>query len=350
MKRSEVLPAGVSRAPLARIASLGLAVASLAGTACAPDQDVKPGAPELFAYYIVQAGPTPTKITPDTPDCPTPVANQMCKAGVDPQADPPETPDTLCRDVAASHWCNCIPDAPESRMGTWNCDPFVGVISVIAIFDRLLDTAPLDPDEPTNSPTDIATATAGAAATAVPVLTDYASNGTPTGLVIPIFAQFFLGNFRTEGPSLFTVPEAGFPSGTTITTSLNGRRVLAKDGTTSFVGKGALLDGIVKFTTAAFTATVTEPDTSAMSMDTNTVTVAFSNLVDLDAATPHITATVNGTAVAITVAQVNDVTLAITPVVPWPAASTVNITVDAATASKSGETLGAAVVKQFVTP
>jgi hypothetical protein len=85
-------------------------------------------------------------------------------------------------------------------------------------------------------------------------------------------------------------------------------------------------------------------------MDTNTVTVTFTNLVDLDAATPHITATVNGTAVAITVAQVNEVTLAITPVVPWPAASTVNITVDAATASKSGDTLGAAVAQQFVTP
>ena len=352
MKRSEVLPAGVSRAPLARIATLGFAVASLAGAACAPDQDVKPGAPELFAYYIVQAGPTPTKITPDTPDCPMPAAGAMCKAGVDPEADPPEIPDTLCRDVAASHWCNCIADNadPTMRMGTWNCDPFVGVISVIAIFDRLLDTAPLDPDEPTNSPTDIATATAGASATAVPVLTDYASNGTPTGLVIPIFAQFFLGNFRTEGPSLFTVPESGFPSGTTITTRLNGGRVLAKDGTTPFVGKGALVDGVVRFTTAGFAATVTPPDTSAMSMDTNTVTVAFTNLVDLDAATPHITATVNGTAVAITVAQVNELTLAITPVVPWPAAATVNITVDAATPSKSGETLGAAVVQPFVTP
>jgi hypothetical protein len=276
----------------------------------------------------------------------------MCKAGVDPAADPPETPDTLCRDVAASHWCNCVPDNadPMMRMGTWNCDPFVGVISVIAIFDRLLDTAPLDLDDPANSPADIATATAGTAATAVPVLTDYGSNGSPTGLVIPLFAQAFLGNFRTEGPSLFTVAEAGFPSASTITTRLNSDKVLAKDGTTPFVGKGALLDGIVKFATAAFTATVTPPDTSAMSMDTNTVTVSFSNVVDVATVTPHVTATVNGAAAAITVAQVNEVTLAITPVVPWPAASMVTITVDAATPSLSGETLGAAVSQPFVTP
>ena len=74
MKRSEVLPAGVSRAAIARIASLGVAVASLSSAACAPDQSVKPGAPELIAYYVVQAGPTPTKIVPDTPDCPAAVA------------------------------------------------------------------------------------------------------------------------------------------------------------------------------------------------------------------------------------------------------------------------------------
>ena len=45
--------------------------------------------------------------------------------------------------------------------------------------------------------------------------------------------------------------DSSFPSGTVITTSLNRARVLAKDGTTPFVGEGALLDGIVKFTTAA---------------------------------------------------------------------------------------------------
>ena len=337
MKRSEVLPAGVSRAAITRIASLGLAIASLTSAACAPDQGVKPGAPELFAYYVIQAGPTPTKILPKNPDCPTPAANAACR----PMPPMPDEPDTICRDVAASHWCSCIADATDPTMGTWNCDPFVGVISVIAIFDRVLDTAPLDPDDPANSPTDIATATAGAG-TAVPVLTDYGSNGSPTGLVIPLFAQFFLGNFRTEGPSLFTVPESGFPAGTTITTSLNANRVLAKDGTTPFVGEGALLDGIVKFKTAAFAATLTAPDLTAMSMDTNTVTASFTNLVVADDVAMHAHATVNGAAVAITVAAVNEVTVSITPVAPWPAGATVVITLDAATTSAAGDSLGAA--------
>jgi hypothetical protein len=274
---------------------------------------------------------------------------------VDPAADPPETADTLCRDAAASHWCSCVADQADMtmRMGTWSCDPFVNVISTIAIFDRVLDTAPLDPDEPTTSLADIATAMAGTD-TPVLVVTDYGSNGTPTGLVIPLFAVFGAGNFRTEGPSLFTVPESGFPSGATITVALNAGKVKAKDGTTPFVGTGALLDGVIKFATAAFTATVTEPDTSAMSMDTNTVTVAFSNLVDAVAVTPHITATVTTgavtTAAAVTVTAVDDTTVAVAPVTPWPAGSMITITVDAATPSKTGETLGTAVTKSFPTP
>jgi hypothetical protein len=357
MKRSEVLPAGVARAARTHIASLGLAVASLAGTACAPDQSVKPGAPELFAYYVIQAGPTPTKILPKTPDCPTPAAGATCR----PMPPMPEEPDTLCRDVAASHWCNCIADGTDPTMGAWNCDPFVGVISVIAIFDRLLDTAPLDPDEPANSPTDIAMATVGAS-TAFPVLTDYGSNGSPTGLVIPIFAQFFLGNFRTEGPSLFTVPESSpsFPSGAAITVSLNADKVLAKDGTTPFVGTGALLDGVVKFATAPFGATLTPPDLTATSMDPITVTASFTNLVDGDLpdqmvmdpddVAKHVTATVNGAAAVVAVANVNDVTVAITPMTPWPAGATVVVTLDATTPSRLGETLGAPVTLTFMTP
>jgi hypothetical protein len=341
MKRSVVPPTRVTRAVSARVASLGLAIASLAGAACAPDNSVAPGAPQLISVYIVQAGPTPTKITPDTPDCPTPVSGEACSPAA-------ETPDSLCRDAATDHWCSCVADGTDMTMGAWSCDPFSGVISVIAIFDRLLDTAPLDPgDEPALS--DIATVTAGT--TAVPVLTDYGSNGSPTGLVIPLFAQFFLGNFRTEGPSLFTVPNPAFPSGQTITVALDGGKVRAKDGTTPFVGEGALLDGIVKFATAAFAATLAPPDLTATSMDTNTVTASFTNLVSADDVAMHAHATVNGAAVAIMVAQVNETTLAITPAVPWPAGATVVITLDASTTSATGEALAAPVMPlTFMTP
>jgi hypothetical protein len=352
MKRFVSPPAGVARVLPARIASFGLAMASLSLAACAPDQSVQPGAPELIAVYVVQAGPNPTKIVPETPDCPTPVANQMCRAGVDPMADPPQTPDTLCRNVAAGHWCNCLADAADTTgmMGTWNCDPFGGVVQVVAIFDRLLDTTPLDPgDEP--ALTDVAMATAGAS-TAVPVLTDYGSNGSPKGLVIPLFAVFGAGNFRTEGPSLLTVPASSFPSDTGVTVALNKSKVLAKDGTTPFVGTGALLDGIVKFATAPFAVSLVAPaDLGPMSADPNTVTVAFTNLVaDVDAVTMHAHATVNGAAAAITVAPVNEATMAISPVDPWPAGATVVVTLDPGVTSVAGDTLATAATLTFMTP
>ena len=187
MKRSEVLPVGVSRAPLARIASLGLAIASLTGTACAPDQGVKPGAPELFAYYIVQAGPTPTKILPSTPDCPTPAAGAMCRP-MPPTAG------------GAGHALPRCRREPLVQLHRRRGRPDDGRVELRSVRWRHLRHRHLrsparhraaGSGRPANSPTDIATATAGATSTAVPVLTDYGSNGTPTGLVIPIFAQFF---------------------------------------------------------------------------------------------------------------------------------------------------------------
>ena len=39
------------------------------GAACTPNQGVKPGAPELIEFTIVQAGPMATTVKPDTPDC-----------------------------------------------------------------------------------------------------------------------------------------------------------------------------------------------------------------------------------------------------------------------------------------
>jgi hypothetical protein len=347
MKRSEVLPAGVSRAAIARIASLGVAVASLSSAACAPDQSVKPGAPELIAYYVVQAGPTPTKIVPDTPDCPAAVATGA--ACMPAPADPMVPPDALCRDVTASHWCNCIgTDMDDPTVGAWNCDPFAGVISVIAIFDRLLDTEPLDPGaEP--ALTDVMPVTVASAP--IPVLTDYGSNGTPTGLLLPFFAEVFLGNFRTGGPSLFTVPDPTFPSNAAVTVELNHAKVLAKDGTTTFSGTGALLDGVIHFKTAAFSVTIVPPDLSMESMDKNTVIVAFTNLtIDVEAVTMRAHATVNGAVAEISVAQVNEATMSITPAVPWPAGATVEITLDPGVTSVAGDTLAAPATRTFTIP
>ena len=54
-------------------------------------------------------------------------------------------PDGLCKQASANNWCTCVADAMAPNMGAWNCDPFANVTAVIAVFDRLLDTAPFEP-------------------------------------------------------------------------------------------------------------------------------------------------------------------------------------------------------------
>src|SRR5262245_57961898 len=86
----------------------GLLVALLVpGAACTPNQGVKPGAPELTEFIIVQSPPAATIVTPDTPQCangqatgdachPTGVMADAADGGTN-DADIP--PDTLCRQV-----------------------------------------------------------------------------------------------------------------------------------------------------------------------------------------------------------------------------------------------------------
>ena len=124
--------------------------------ACTPNHGVKPGAPVLIEFTIVQGGtdrarrsgrtrPTATGIAPATP---------ACRAAGWP------TPRTAARSTRMSRRTACAgrrarhelvhlrrADAMDPNVGTWNCDPFANVTAVIAVFDRLLDTAPFDPGD-----------------------------------------------------------------------------------------------------------------------------------------------------------------------------------------------------------
>ena len=126
------------------------------------------------------------------------------------------------------------------------------------MFDRLLDTTPLDPGD-ASGVTDVVTTEGGAGAPVITLLTDYSSTGAADGLVFNLFGPFF-GNFRANGPSLFSAPQPEFPSGTTVTVSLQADKVRAKDGTTPFTGNGLLQGGQLVFTMAAFSAVVNAPD------------------------------------------------------------------------------------------
>ena len=127
-------------------------------------------------------------------------------------------------------------------MGAWDCAPFE-VLAVVAVFDRLLDTAPFDVVYPMPAP-EVATGTAGAGAPQFGLLADYGSTGTPMGIT-PLFSFLFDGNFRNNGPSLFITPIPGCRR-TWASPSASLGRWSGQDGT-PFVAAGAIMDGTVGF-------------------------------------------------------------------------------------------------------
>jgi hypothetical protein len=326
----------------------------MGAAACTPNQGVKPGAPQLIEFTIVQGGTTPTTIRPDTPECVTAIVtgdaclpNGRMADGADGgtlDADVP--PDSLCRQASANNWCTCGADAMDPSMGTWNCDPFVSVTAVIAVFDRLLDTAPFEPG--TAPVAGVMTTSATGGSPTADVLADYSSTGNPNGLVFNLYGPFF-GNFRGDGPSLFGVPQPEFPSGATVMVSLQADKVHAKDGKIPYEGSGQLLGGTLVFTTAPFAAVLAPPD--MMAMDPTAVTITFTNMVANPKA--HVSATANGAPIAVEVA--GDDGASSYPVTPaaggnWPAGATIVVTVDATTTNLLGQTIAAAATVTFTAP
>ena len=354
--------------PPAREALCALVGVLVCGAACEPNHDVPPGPPELKEFTIIVGGTTPTTITENTPECP---ATLPTMPACNPVGDPP---DGLCWQAPMSNWCNCLPD-PADATGmafAWDCAPFTNVSAVIAVFDRLLDTVPFDPA----GVMDVVTTMAGTGAPVISLLTDYSSTGQADGLIFNLFGPFFFGNFRGNGPSLFSVPQPEFPSGTTVTVSLQAAKVRAKDGTTPFTGKGLLQGGNLVFTMATFSAVVVAakpfmPETAdTPEMAATDAMVAFTNFADNDLPcgppTPdmtdvdpplcivaaHITATANGAPVMIDVASGDGHTYTVIPMggAAWPTGAAVVITVDAATTNLLGQPIDAAVSEPFTAP
>ena len=138
-----------SSSPTTREVLCALLAVMASASACEPDNDVQPGAPVLTKIVMVAPGPTGIEVNADTPGCPTAiVGGEAC----DPSSD------ALCQQSATS-WCTCVADATDMTMGAWDCAPFE-VLAVVAVFDRLLDTAPFDVVYPMPAP-EVATGTAG---------------------------------------------------------------------------------------------------------------------------------------------------------------------------------------------
>ncbi len=319
-----------SFSPPTRGTLCALVAVMASGTACEPDNGVPPGPPVLTKMILVAPGPTPAvTITPETSDCVSGIAS----AGA---CDP--SMDGLCRDTAMAGWCSCVADAMDMSMGAWDCAPFP-VIAVIAVFDRLLDTAPFEAAYPDGS-VEVVTGSAGAGSPQFDLVTDYASTGTPMG-VTPLLGFYYNGNFRNNGPSLFSMPDPGFPSGVAVDVTLKASLVRAKDGTTPFVGVGLLQGGTVLFTMPAFTASIAAPDAG------NPASVVFTNFVPDDVLT-HITVTADNVDITAQVdLAVSGMSVTATPKTAWPVGATIAITVDATAKNTLGQTIAAAKSDSF---
>lgn len=329
---------------------------TMGAAACTPNQGVKPGAPELIEFTIIQGGFNATTVRPDTPECNTGIVSgdaclpggRMADAADGGTFDADVPPDGLCRQASANNWCTCtVPDPMAPNMGTWNCDPFANVTAVIAVFDRLLDTAPFEPG--TDPIKGVMTTSATGGTPAVDILTNYSSTGDPKGLFFNFFGPLFFGNFRGDGPSLFGVPDPEFPSGATVMVSLQADKVHAKDGKIPYKGSGQLLGGTLIFTMAPFSAALMPPD--AMAMDPTAATLAFTNMAPDPMA--HLTATANGAPITVAAATGdNGSTYAITPMAggAWPAGATIVLTLDATMQNLLGQTIAAAATVTFTAP
>jgi hypothetical protein len=224
---------------------LGLLV--LAGGGCSPENNVKPGAPVLLSLAIVESGGTTTTVTADTAACSGGADGGTIKTQ---DACNPGAGDGLCK-LKDDEWCRCNPDPDDmtGMKGTWNCDPFDPMSKVIATFDRLLDTDPLDPGDAATSRDDLATIDiTPKPAVDVTTATDYSSSGSTKGAIFNAYGPFF-GNQRSGGPSLQIVPEPTLPTSSSVEIGLVADKVRAKDGKTQFVGENLLADGSIKFKT-----------------------------------------------------------------------------------------------------
>lgn len=229
-----------------------------------------------------------------------------------------------------------------------------GFVHLNALFDRLIDgstVTAIDGGADQGTPDAITIATVPALPPdTLTVNTIYTPNGGPIGLVYPL------------GPSLATTVAPTFPSGSTITATMDKTKVRSKKGE-PFVASGDLASGKLVFQTLPFSVAITvpmadpDPDAGAdagpppVPPMMQAVTLAFTNLPDLTAVTNAVTVTSNGAAYTdFTVAAESNPTIVdVTPTTTWPANATIVVSISAAAKDALGAAIDAAATGTFMT-
>lgn len=229
-----------------------------------------------------------------------------------------------------------------------------GFVHLNALFDRLLDGSTVTsidggPDQGTSDAITIASTPALPAGASLTVNTIYTPNGGSINLIYPL------------GPSLATSVSPTFPSGSTITATMDKTKVRSKKRE-PFTATGDLASGKLMFQTLPFSVAITvpmgdpNPDAGAdagpppVSPMMQAVTLAFTN-VPSDTIKDSITVTVNGAAYTDfgVAPEGNPTVIDVTPTTTWPANATIVVSVSAAATDALGGAIEAAASNTFTT-
>jgi len=396
--------------PFRRFEVIYLAAALAGGAGCTPDHSVKPGAPVLTEVYIVEAGGAPLSIPAGAQACAAtaatgvgcdpsadttcfqPTANNWCRCNANPAPMSPPSPSTCdagmgmggaaagspgtagaggAGGMSGASSADAGADAAAGTAGaagagggagaaavpspgSWDCHGFAPATQVVYVFDRLLDTRPLDPGD-AGGPVAAATIMSGAAT--IPSNADYASTGSAGTFFFPL-----LGDFRADGPSLLVSALPALPASAAVTIALDGTQVRAKDGKTPFTDNNMFNQGAITLSTVAFVGSVTAPQppppadactppSTTVALDA-TGTITFNSPVDPAALMNAVTVTMGtaATPVPFVLTPTDSLNFTVSPAADpqsttqappaWPANASITITVPDTLTDLNGEVLG----------
>jgi len=228
-----------------------------------------------------------------------------------------------------------------------------GFVHLNALFDRLLDGSTVTAlDGGVDQGTDaIGIAATPAAPAGFSVNSIYTPNGAAPSMVL----------VYPPGPSIATTATPTFPSGSTITATMDKNKVRSKKGE-SFTASGDLASGVLVFQTLPFSVAIgvplgdPNPDAGAdagpppVSPMMQAVTLAFTNLPSANIQ-DSISVTVNGAAYTdfMVAPEGNPTVVDVTPATTWPTNSTIVVKVSAAATDALGASIDAAANGTFTT-
>jgi hypothetical protein len=231
-----------------------------------------------------------------------------------------------------------------------------GFVHLNALFDRLLDPTTVTAldggvDQGTPDAVTVTVTPALAASASFSVNSIYTPNGADPSMVL-VFSP---------GPSIATTGNPTFPSGSTITATMDKTKVRSKKGE-AFTASGDLASGKLVFQTLPFSVTVAAPMGDAdpdagvdagpppVSPMMQAVTMTFTNVPNANIQ-GSITVTVNGAAYTnfAVAPESNPTVVDVTPTTDWPPNATIVVSIGASATDALGIAIDSGASASFTT-